>query len=392
MRRILWFLLAYSLIVLCAPLAAAAPENPSAGDATGIVVAGVPAPPGTPDELRAWMTEALRSKLNAPVTLTDGARSVRRTRRELGIGLDRDRMLRGVAARQNYVPLALTADLGAMKDALTRVGKAFEQPAVGAKPYLYQGQFRIKEGASGRNLNVPTTAERLSQAVENDPATTRFTVAIDKTPPPLTAKQLQGITGRLTSYATVAARNPSRNQNIEIAVEAIDGTLLSPGETFSLNQTVGRRTRARGFEEATVFVDAEKVQGVGGGVSQVTGTLFNAAALAGLKINEVNPHSRPVDYIPVGRDATVAWGSKDLKFTNNTGGPVYIQYDFDGRRLRATGWGKKQDGRQVTLTPRVQRRGPGHITAQLYRTVRENGKVMRKELLFGHAYRWEPTS
>ena len=80
---------------------------------------------------------------------------------------------------------------------------------------------------------------------------------------------------------TTTSANAKRNNNIQIAAESIDGTLLSPGEVFSLNQTVGKRTQARGFRTAPVFVNAEKVPGVGGGVSQITGTLFNAAALAG---------------------------------------------------------------------------------------------------------------
>ena len=385
------FLPVLSLLLLSPSFTAAAPEDPSAANAADIIVAGVPVPPGTPEEVRARLAEALEPKRNTPMILTDGVRTVTRTRRELGLRLDLDRMTQGVAAGQKFVPLALSADPGVLKDVLGRVGKEFRQPAINAKPYAFQGQIRIDPGAYSRALNVPTTAERLSRAIAQNPATTRFTVTLDKKPPTLTADRLKGIDARLASYATRAERNPARNRNIDIAVEAIDGTLLSPGETFSLNETVGRRTRARGFQEATVFVEAEKVQGVGGGVSQVTGTLFNAAALAGLPIQEVHPHSRPVAYLPVGRDATVAWKAKDLKFTNNTDAPVYIQYTFQNQRLRATVFGKAT-GQAVTLTPQVQRRGPGHLTAQLYRTIRTNGQVLQKERLFRHTYRWEPES
>jgi vancomycin resistance protein YoaR len=159
---------------------------------------------------------------------------------------------------------------------------------------------------------------------------------------------------------------------------------------FSLNETVGKRTQARGYRTATVFVDAEKVPGIGGGVSQITGTLFNAAARAGLPIKEVNPHSRPVAYLPIGLDATVAYGVSDLKFANNTKAPVYIAYSFDNRRLRATIYGAKVAGRRVSLRPAVQKLGPGKINAQLYRVIKDNGKVVAKERLFTHQYRWDP--
>lgn len=299
-------------------------------------------------------------------------------------------MMAGVRARQKYVPLLLTADLGVMKDALARVSRGFYQPPVDAEPFLHRGQVRVSPGTYERRLNVPTTATRLKQQVEGDAAARYLIVALDKKPPVLTADRLKGITGVLGTYGTTAADNAGRDRNIEIAVEAIHGTLLSPGETFSLNATVGRRSKARGFKEATVFVDAEPVPGVGGGVSQVTGTLFNAAALAGMRIDQVNPHSRPVSYIPLGRDATVAWGSKDLKFTNTTGHHVYVKYTFEKQRLRATLFGKTATGQQVRLTPRVQRRGPGRIDAQLYRVVKQDGKVVAKERLFDHNYRWNP--
>ena len=97
----------------------------------------------------------------------------------------------------------------------------------------------------------------------------------------------------------------------------------------------------------------------------MTGTLFNAAALAGLAIDEVHPHSRPVAYLPPGRDATLAWQAKDLRFKNNTGAPVFIGYHLRGNVLRATFYGRKAAGRKVTLAARTQQLGPGHLQAQL---------------------------
>ncbi len=320
-------------------------------------------------------------KLRVPIRLTDGQQTITRTRRELGF--------RQV---ESNGPVAFTADLGTLKDALTRIAPAFKFDGKDARPTVRDGIMQIQPGLYSRQLNVPTTAQRLYDAVRQNPATTKITVSLDKKPPVITPERLAGITGVLARMVTRTSDNAKRNTNIRIAAEAIDGTLLSPGEVFSLNAVVGKRTQARGYKTANVFVNAEIVPGIGGGVSQITGTLFNAAALAFLPIQEVHPHSRPVAYLPLGRDATVAYGDKDLKFTNNTKTPIFISYQFQGNILTATLYGAKVTGRKVTLTPRVRNLGPGRINAELYRTVREQGKVVAKERLFIHAYRWNANS
>ena len=307
------------------------------------------------------------------IALTDGTSSVVRTRRELGV------------TSKNGT---LAVDAAALKRALTRLAPKFHQDAQNAKPFVFKGKIKFDPGIQARALNVPTTAASFAKAIAAHPATKKFRVALDKKAPDLTVERLKNINGVLSTMQTITSEDAKRNENIKIATESIDGTFLSPGEVFSLNETVGKRTQARGFLTAHVFVDAKVVPGVGGGVSQVTGTLFNAAALAGLAIKEVNPHSRPVAYLPIGRDATVAYGETDLKFANNTKAPVYIAYSFANRHLRATLFGAKVPGRKITLRPVVQHLGPGKIDAQLYRVVKMNGKVTTKERLVTHKYRW----
>lgn len=318
------------------------------------------------------------NRLAIPILLTDGVKTVKRTRQELGFALESES------------PVRFIVDKARLKDALTSISKTFRAEAVEARPIIYKGTFSIRPSQSARLLNVPTTAEKIVNAVNENPATVRFNVSLNKKPPVLTTERLQGIDGKLAQFSTLASGTSARDNNIAIAVENINGTLLSPGETFSLNGTVGQRTKAKGYKEAPVFVNAKKVPGIGGGVSQVTGTLFNAAALAGLKIVQVNPHSRPVAYLPLGRDATVAYGSKDLQFKNDTDAPVYIVYTFVNNRLTATLWGKTVDGQKISLRPTVQRRGAGKINAQLYRVTKVNGKITSKERLLSHAYRWKP--
>jgi vancomycin resistance protein YoaR len=131
------------------------------------------------------------------------------------------------------------------------------------------------------------------------------------------ARALQ-IKERVSSFTTYYPYAEYRNVNIGRAAEIIDGYVLKPGETFSLNDTVGERTEANGFTEGYVISDGILVQDLGGGVSQMATTLFNGMFFAGLEDVEHKPHSFYIDRYPVGREATVAWGAVDLRFRNDT--------------------------------------------------------------------------
>ena len=130
---------------------------------------------------------------------------------------------------------------------------------------------------------------------------------------------------RVSSFTTYYPYAEYRNVNIGRAAEIIDGTLLKPGETFSMNDTVGERTVENGFTKGFIINDGILVQDLGGGVSQMATTLFNAMFFAGLEDVEHKPHSFYIDRYPIGREATVAWGAVDLRFTNDTPYGVLIE-------------------------------------------------------------------
>ena len=134
-----------------------------------------------------------------------------------------------------------------------------------------------------------------------------------------------GITEKVSRFTTYFPYAEYRNVNIGRAAELVNGTVLKPGETFSLNGTVGERTRENGFTEGFMIADGVFKSDLGGGVSQMATTLFNAAFFAGLKDVEHKPHSFYIDRYPVGREATVAWGSVDLRFKNDTEHGVLIE-------------------------------------------------------------------
>ncbi len=127
--------------------------------------------------------------------------------------------------------------------------------------------------------------------------------------------------------------NKKRSHNIKLAMEAINNHVVFPGETFSFNRVVGRRTVEKGYEKAKVIVRGEYAEDIGGGICQVSSTLFNAVDSAGLKIVQRFSHSRHVPYIPPGRDATVSWYGPDFEFKNIYNQPIIIRARTMGNLL-----------------------------------------------------------
>ena len=144
-------------------------------------------------------------------------------------------------------------------------------------------------------------------------------------------------------------RNTARATNIALAARLVDGAVVRPGAVFSLNGTMGPRTANRGFDYAPVIA-ADNVlrQGVGGGICQYATTLFNAVFFAGLPVEERHNHSLFISHYPIGRDATVSWGSADFKFRNDTGKTLTIRSWVESDALTVAVVGKT--GREVSST------------------------------------------
>lgn len=133
-------------------------------------------------------------------------------------------------------------------------------------------------------------------------------------------------TQQLGQYVTYFnSSNKSRSHNISLSAKAIDNHVVFPNETFSFNQVVGMRTRNKGYKSAPIIVKGELSEGVGGGICQVSSTLFNAVDRAGLQIVQRYSHTRSVPYVPPGRDATVSWGGPDFRFQNQYNQPILIR-------------------------------------------------------------------
>ena len=129
----------------------------------------------------------------------------------------------------------------------------------------------------------------------------------------------------LSTFSTkYAASNKNRTTNLILASNKINGTVLMPGEVFSYNKVVGKRTIAAGYKEAPIYVSGRVEDGLGGGICQITSTLYNAVVFANLEIVERSNHQFVPSYVGASRDATVVYGALDFKFKNNTDYTIII--------------------------------------------------------------------
>ncbi len=243
----------------------------------------------------------------------------------------------------------------------------------------------------GENLDIDTSADAIKQAIENDPATSTVPLEIRHIPAPGSVRALQGIDSRIGYFVTHF--NPGevgRTQTVRRAIDIINGTILKPGQIFSVNGTVGERTAERGFGEGFTFVNGKLKVQLGGGMCQVATTLFNAAMLADLKIVQRFPHVRTVPYVEPGRDATVYWGAKDFKFQNDTPAPIYISYHTTRSHAIVALFGKGVPGRVVLLIHHHKRLGERHFTGIFSRVVHEPDGAAHRDRTYYSDYTWTP--
>lgn len=240
---------------------------------------------------------------------------------------------------------------------------------------------------------------------------TTVSIPLQVIPPRVTASHLQIITTLLAEASTrfsEAQRN--RSHNIRQAAARINGVVLLPGDVFSYNQIVGPRTLREGFRKAPIILHGELVPGDGGGVCQVSSTLYMAALQAGLQIVQRSKHAFPIGYAPAGLDATVVYGVLDLRFRNNTDSPIAIIAHAKRGRMMVSIWGAEGARRKVSIqrivhsvtgTPvkivpaphlptgvrRVVTKGHSRMRVSVYRIIEEPGKPPMREKVSTDSYR-----
>lgn len=200
---------------------------------------------------------------------------------------------------------------------------------------------------SGLELRDEAVLEAIQEAVNGEGVAE---LPITQAEKHVTDAALDSIVGVVAEFSTNFPKNQtSRNTNIRLGSEFLSGTVLMPGDRFSFNEVVGQRTAKRGFKEAGVYVNGRHDTGIGGGICQVSTTLYNAVLLADLKVVKRLNHSMPVAYVPRGRDATVSYNSLDLVFENDSDRPVAVSMEYQSGKLTARILGTPDPSREVKI-------------------------------------------
>jgi len=239
-----------------------------------------------------------------------------------------------------------------------------ETPPVDARIEVHpEGGITVTPSTVGEVLDMEVLLEDLDDTALGGGLRSVF-VALKPAMPKLTSDDVEtmGLASLGAQFVTYFdPRNTTRAGNIALAAKLVDGSVIEPGQTFSLNAAMGPRTTNRGFDYAPVIAaDGVLRQGVGGGICQYATTLFNAVLLAGLPVVERQAHSLYISHYPIGRDATVSWGAVDFKFRNDSGKALMIRSWVQGDHLTVAIVGKT--GREVTFKtgPFYDSRRPVH--------------------------------
>ena len=314
----------------------------------------------------------------------------------------------------------LTMDVSRIQDDIATIAKELTIAPVDADVQFYperENKFAFTSEKSGQTVDGDALYRSAEQILNSgEPGT----VAIEPVPaePKMRVADLEKATKRIVSFSTdLQKSSANRAYNVELSLKNINGKRVDPGKVFSFNDTVGPRTKAAGFKTAPVIMpDKSMKDDWGGGVCQASTTVFNAAALAGMKIVERYHHSFPASYVPAGMDATVTYGGADFKFKNIKDTPIFFHTYRKGRLVYVDIYGEPipnsgsyklvtdlietiqapepkrvldTEGKYVAVAGGEKEHVKSRTGYRLntYRVLYENGKQVSTELLVKNFYR-----
>ena len=312
-------------------------------------------------------------------------------------------------------------NLGVDRTAITALSndnlKKINTEAVNNGLIREKGAFTYVPGTTGIEVNVTASTALIEEYIctEWDREDATVLLSAEITEPKGTKEELAKVKDLLSSYSTnFRTSGAARVTNINVATDRINGTVLYPGEEFSVNETIQPRDAAHGYKEAGSYEGGQTVQSYGGGVCQVSTTLYNAVILAELGVTERQSHSMTVSYVPLSMDAAIAGDYLDFKFVNNTEAPIYIEGYTKGKDLYFNIYGEEtrpanreisfetvvletmDPGTQFTASEdpigsviQTQSKHIGYKT-QLWKIVKVDGVEKSRELFNKSSYRSSP--
>lgn len=312
---------------------------PSDGSPKDLPV-GVTEPKAGNDAIKKALTDFAEPAMSGPVRLTVGSKSVELLPAEIAPALT-------LTAQQGAV--IPTLNTKALEPLFRQRFKSLETLPKDATVQIVGAAPKVIPAVDGNIVDRSKVGAAIVAILPKPAGERRAAVPLTHSKAAFTTEQATalGITQKMGEFATQFPHAPYRNINIGHAAAKINGTLVKPGDQFSLNKIVGERTKENGFTEGNIISGGKFVLDLGGGVSQSATTTFNAAFFAGLKIVEHKAHSVYISRYPVGREATVAWPAVDLKFLNDSGHGVLVQTIFkastpgNSGSIRVIIWGTK---------------------------------------------------
>lgn len=401
----------------------------------GVTISGINVGTLTQDQAKTVIDKEISKLTNQSLKLIVGQNSVDAKYGDLGLtisgntalqkayGISREGSIINKAETKYNAAKGINLDLSPkwddqkLKDNLSKILAKYNNPATDASfTITSQNTMSISSEHPGSVVDIDKLVSQIKKIDVYKPVS-QLNVDFKEQQPNLTAAQLeaQKITGLLASYTTqFDPSETDRTENVRLATKALDMKVIKPGDTLSFNQLVGERTADSGYKDAYIIVDGKFVPGLGGGICQVSSTLYNAGLLANLQIIQRTNHDLAISYVPLGQDATVAYPSLDLKFKNNTDGYLLIRTMMGSNSVTVQLYGKVKPGQEVSIyntTESIipsevqhivdetlphgasilkQQGYPGKLVESV-RTVKVNGKVVSTEQLPQSRYESVPT-
>ena len=233
--------------------------------------------------------------------------------------------------------------------------------------------------------------DKVKKMIDEEPEAEEYIIGLDYTTANVTVNDLgkEAFPDLIATFSTkYVASNVDRTTNLKLAAGKIDGTVIMPGEIFSYNKVVGKRTIAAGYKNAAIYQDGGVTDGLGGGICQISTTLYNAAIAANMEIEERRNHMFVPSYADAGNDATVVWGSTDFKFKNRRDYPIKIETSVSGGIATVSIYGLKTDDEyELSIESRTIKSTATSLVVESYRAYKKDGEIVKRDKLYTDTYK-----
>lgn len=254
-------------------------------------------------------------------------------------------------------------------------------------PYGGDSRFKYEDAKSGYTLDADNLEGKLASAV-NGGQTSKIVAVVTETEAEIDKAMVKKNTVLLATYSTVSYNTANGTENMGVALEACNGSVIEPGGVWSFNECTGdSNLESNGYKPATVIANGKLEQGIGGGICQASSTIYNAAIRANLDVEERYPHLWASTYVPTGLDATIDYPNLDLKLSNPTDYQMFLECKLDGTTLKVSFWGYKDSFYdEIQTENEIGSVSNGEFSARAWRVYYKDGKEVDREELPSSTY------